>query len=241
MIIINPLLPISFPMPLKLSESIKIFDVDRDNATRVRFQDTKINQANRTIGGFVVSHWGDNLQIMSVEGSVILMPGQEALGWLSLLILRALYHLDKKVIYNLTSIYGRLVQAGLVANTAIGEYQKRLSDLTTIKQSTTVANAERIANAVLTTTQTVVGLNGFINERDSNSISIQNLATTYIYHDNFLYRGFFTQFQYSRDVQNYRKINYSFNFTVDSSTEATAMEKLVLGNELSRITTGGLL
>lgn len=236
MIIINSLLPISFPMPLKLSSSMKVFDVDRDNATRVRFQDTKINQANRTIGGFVVSHWGDNLQIMSVEGSVLIMPGQEALGFLSLLILRSLYKLDKKTLIKLAGIPGQLIYAGLVTATAIGEYQKRLTELTSIKQSSAVATAETVANNILAGSQ-LIGLEEFINKRDSRSLNIQDLANTYIYHDNYLYSGYFTQFQYTRDVQNYRKISYSFNFTVDSSTEATAMETLVNSGNLARIIT----
>lgn len=235
MIIINSLLPISFPMPLKLATTdFQVFDTDRDNATKVRFQDVKINQANRTIGGFIVSHWGDNLQVMSVEGSVIILPGQEALGMLSLLILRSLYRWDKKNISNILSKVGQYVSAGLVAETAVGEYQRRLTELSSVNQSSGTETAEIAANALIATMQTS-GIIDYINSRDSQINNAENLANTYIYHDNFLYSGYFTQFQYTRDIQNYRKINYSFNFTVDSSTEASFMEKLVNSGDLTQI------
>jgi len=236
MIIINSLLPISFPMPLKSSVAkIQLFDVDRDNATRVRFQDTKLNQATRTIGGFIVSHWGDNLPVMSVEGSVILLPGQEALGMLSLLVLRSLYRLDKKDISKIYSYIGKFISAGLVLDTAVGEYMNRLEQYQNIAQSSGTATAELASNAIIGAV-TGIGLIDFMKQRDSQINNLQNLANSYIWHDNYLYSGFFTQFQYTRDVQNYRKINYSFNFTVDNSTEFAVIENLLLnGGDFTQV------
>ena len=50
-----------------------------------------------------------------------------------------------------------------------------------------------------------------------------DLAPTYILHDNYIYQGYFTDFQFTRDIQQRRFINYQFNLNIewDSSNYLT--------------------
>ena len=69
-----------------------------DGPVSVSISSKKVVQTTRTVGGYTFSHFGDEPDILQAKGSVILMPGREGLGFLSLLILKTLYRLDKKAI-----------------------------------------------------------------------------------------------------------------------------------------------
>ena len=214
MIIANPLLPVTFPFPAIFKE-VPICDPEMDGPIKVSVSSKKVIQTNRTVGGYTVSHWGDEPDQMKASGSVILLPGQEDLGLLSLMILKTLYRLDKKKISGIMtalSAHGAVPMVAFMA-TAYGELAAQKASL-----GSNASTAEIVSYGAGIVMKTAAIAQAMVNISQQTSQN-PDLGVTYIYHDNQIYRGFFTSFVYSRDANNPRHINYDFSFTVDWSTE----------------------
>ena len=231
MIIANPLLPVTFPFPAIFKE-VPICDPEMDGPIKVSVSSKKVIQTNRTVGGYTVSHWGDEPDQMKASGSVILLPGQEDLGLLSLMILKTLYRLDKKKIVNILGAIGKMGLVPIVAFEATA-YGELASQKAALGSNASVAQIVSYgAGIVMKTAAIGLALNN-INQQTAQN---PDLGVTYIYHDDQIYRGFFTSFVYSRDANNPRHINYDFSFTIDWSTENYFADLLVKGAGGSVIT-----
>ena len=199
-----------------------------DGPVSVSISSKKVVQTTRTVGGYTFSHFGDEPDILQAKGSVILMPGREGLGFLSLLILKTLYRLDKKAIKNILQAFTKYaIPLAAFTATAAGELYAQKVALG--------SNASVASLAALGTETLMAGAGLELMREDINKIN-SDLSTTYIYHDNYIYRGFFTNFSYTRDANNPRFINYQFSFTIDWSTENTFADillKLTNGSTIS--------
>jgi hypothetical protein len=229
MIIVSPLFPVPFPFP-GIFTGLTGGNPEMDGPVSVTFSSKKNIQETRTVGGYTFSHFGDEPDRLTAKGSVILVPGREGLGFLSLLILKSLYRLDKKKIDKIQSSVKNAIATGAFAASAIGElYSQRLAFTS-------------VASATASTVQSVMaGGSLVLAYKNMQQWMKENpdLSTTYIYHDNYVYRGFFNSFTYSRDANNPRFINYSFNFTIDWSTENYLCDKLLKMTEGKTITSLG--
>jgi hypothetical protein len=229
MLITNPLLPLHiFPFPTLQVNGANI-NLERDAPTKVTFSSAKVIQTTRTVGGYVNSHWGDQLDTMSVSGSVILMPGEEGIGILSLQILRQLYRLDKKKVANILNSISKVTKyasAAAMANTAYGELKTQQWQASANQDISNTIQVGLSAASLAQYTAKLLGGN------------VSDLATSYIYHDGFIYSGFFNSFDYTRDASNPRFVSYNFRFTIDWSTENTLADVFLSksGNIVESIT-----
>lgn len=207
--ILNPLLPIlTFPIPINMKEWKDLTkgvytDMLRDSPTRVQITESKQFNTQRTLGTWVSAHWGENIPQMQCSGSIIVLPGQETLSMLSLMILRMLYRLDKNNIKNLGmgSKIARMINGGAIFgitglnNILNGEFAN--FNVNSLGQSalagySLTAYLKRLAD-----------------------IDSTGLAPTYIMHDNKIYQGYFTNFTYTRDINQVRKIQYQFTLNLE--------------------------
>jgi hypothetical protein len=202
---------------------------EMDSPTVVTISSKKVIQENRTVGGYTFSHWGDGPDKMTARGSVILVPGREGLGFLSLLILKQLYRLDKKKIKNIMT--GVLKYAPTIAAFTASAY----GELASQKIALSGINASTISLAAQTATIGAGLVLATQNIQQQTKLN-PDLGVTYIYHDNYIYRGFFNSFEYTRDANNPRFINYSFTFTIDWSTENYFADILLKSSEGQTVT-----
>lgn len=233
MLITNLLLPLPFPMP-KLR--------DFDNPTSVSFSAEKEFLSKRTLGGHVYSHWGEKPEQMAVKGSIVLLPGQESFGFLSLLILKQLYRLDKTKVRNILGVASKVLSSGLIVATQYGELEER-------KKTLQQANLD--SSEVELATNMEIALKALSLAAYTTRIlksSLNDLSRTFIYHDNIIYEGFFNKFNYQRDIKNYRLIDYDFTFTIEWSSDnaladfllKTSKDKTVSGIDVGTNITGAL-
>lgn len=240
MIIVNPLLPVPFPIPSLFSTitGVNGLDSEMDGPVSVSISSKKVIQTTRTVGGYVHSHWGEEPDIMNAKGSVILMTGREGLGFLSLLILKTLYRLDKKKIDGIFKAVSRYVATGAFMASAIGElYSRKLAINNALYKSGGITAGISLAAETALKTLSIYQAN-----KDMTQQLEQNpdLSVTYIYHDNYIYRGFFTSFNYTRDANNPRFINYTFSFTIDWNTENYLADQLLKTTNGKTVTAFGL-
>lgn len=207
--IVNPLLPFfTFPIPIDITKFTQLTggihtDLLRDSPTRVNIRKSKTINVQRTVGTWVTAHWGENLPTMQCSGNIIDYPGQEGITALSLFILSGLYKLDKQPIGNLvSSILGKITSTVTLAGATFRDL---------IEKDFTTTNG--LVNAGITTGITTVSLAQYIAR--ITELKPTDLAPTYILHDNYIYQGYFTDFQFTRDIQQRRFINYQFNLNIE--------------------------
>lgn len=221
MIITNPLIPLGiFPVPF-LTEDM--------GPSKVTFKYKKMFQSNRNIGGYSFSHWGDQPDTMSVSGIVGLKPGQEQLCLLALQVLKTLYRLDKKKLTALSSLVQKTVAATSIASVTAAAYQELSGEAKLAIKNGTALN---IASSTLGALAAGVSLTQMYQQMQKDPAG---LSTTYIYQDNYIYKGFFTDFQYTRDAYRPRIVEYSFDFTIDWNTENWLADKLIQNNTLKSV------
>lgn len=207
--ILNPLLPVlTFPIPINmqgwkdLTKGIYT-DMLRDTPTRIQISESKTYNTQRTIGNWVSAHWGENIPTMQCTGNIIALPGQETLSMLSLFILRMLYRLDKNNIRNLGmgSKIARMINGGTIFGaTAIND----------------ILNSEFAnfnINAGIQSAMAGYSLTAYL--KRLADIDATGLSPTYIMYDNKIYQGYFTNFSYTRDIKNVRKIQYQFSLNIE--------------------------
>lgn len=235
MIIANPLLPFTFPFP-SIFKEVPIADPEMDGPVKVTISSKKVYQTTRTVGGYAFSHWGDEPDQMRANGSVILLPGEEDLGFLSLMILKTLYRLDKKKIVNILGSLSKIgaVPAAAFLATAYGELAAQKASLGS--NASTAQVVSQGVGIVMKTAAIGFTIQNMMQQMQQNP----DLGVTYIYHDNQIYRGFFTSFDYTREAQNPRFINYNFTFIIDWSTENYFADQLIKSTSGSVITGLGL-
>ena len=207
--IINPLLPIfTFPIPIDITKFTELTggihtDLLRDAPTRVSIRESKTFNTQRTLSTWVSAHWGENIPTMECSGNIIDYPGQEGITALSLFILRGLYKLDKQHIKSLiNSVVGKITSAAVLGGVTFSEILQ--------KNFTTTSG---IVNTSITGTIATLSVGQYlmrIMEMDE-----KGLSPTYIMHDNYIYQGYFTDFQYTRDINNPRLISYSFKLNIE--------------------------
>ena len=207
-------MPFFFPCT-ELFTGVGNADATMDAPVSVTISSKKVTLKTRTVGGYTFSHFGDEPDRISAKGSVILRPGMEGLGFLSLLTLKTLYRLDKKKIKNILGGISKFVALGAIAASEIGDLYGQKLALASAGSGNVGATVGVTAEVAMMGIGTAVAISNAQQYMAQNP----NLAVTYIYHDNYIYRGFFEDFSYTRDANNPRFINYSFNFTVDWSTE----------------------
>lgn len=207
--IVNPLLPFfTFPIPIDITKFTELTggihtDLLRDGPTRISVRKSKTFNTQRTLSTWVSAHWGENLPTMQCSGNIIDYPGQEGITALSLFILNGLYRLDKQPIGNLiTSILGKITSTATIAGTTFRDILER--DFTT---------TSGIVNTTLTTGFTALSLAQYI--KRISDLKPTDLSPTYILHDNYIYQGYFTDFQYTRDINQPRFIQYQFNLNIE--------------------------
>lgn len=229
MIITNPLLPIPFPIP---------FLTEHDAPNKITFSSQKNINTVRNVSGYSFTHWGNQPDVIEASGAVILKPGMETLGLLSMLILKQLYKLDKQAV---TSILGaatktiKAISIGAIGASAAGELasQKWVLDKG-LNKNITATSLGYASSLALESYLKAFSLIQYY--KKINAASTSELSNTYIYHDNFIYGGFFTRFSYTRDITNYRMLTYNFSFTVDWSTENTFADMLMKATNSQTIT-----
>jgi len=237
MIITNPLLFVPFPMP---------FFNDHDAPVKVTISSAKVIQTTRTVGGYNFSHWGDQPERMDVSGAVLLLPGFESLGLLSLSVLKQLYRLDKKHISNILNANNRIIPAATAAVAVTAAVGQETINNTKAFQLYSSEKAGKMSPTSLVSSglQSLASITGSIlrglsiaamTKRIIRS-SPKDLSVTYIYHDGYIYSGHFTRFSYTRDANDVRKANYNFNFAVDWSTESLFADKLLQLSKGKQIT-----
>lgn len=140
---------------------------------------------------------------MDVSGNIIDYPGQEGITALSLFILRGLYRLDKQPIKNLANgILGKITSTATLAGSTFRDLLER--DFSTTSD---------MVNSGIITGITALSLGQYILR--ISKLQATDLAPTYILHDNYIYQGYFTDFQYTRDINNPRFINYNFKLNIE--------------------------
>lgn len=227
--IVNPLLPFfTFPIPIDITRFTDLTggihtDMLRDNPTRVSIRKSKQFNVQRTMGNWVSAHWGENLPTMECSGNIIDYPGQEGITALSLYILSGLYRLDKQNIGNLlTSILGKITSTA----TLVGATYRDLFE----KEFTTTS--ER-ANQGIVMGISAVSLAQYIAR--ISSLKSTDLAPTYIMHDNYIYQGYFTDFQFTRDINQPRFIQYSFKLNIEWDSQDILIDWLKNSSSLNNV------
>lgn len=207
--IVNPLLPFfTFPIPIDISKFTQLTggihtDMLRDGPTRISIRESKTFNTQRTLSNWITAHWGENLPTMECSGNIIDYPGQEGITALSLFILRGLYRLDKQPIKSLANgILGKITSTVTLAGSTFRDLLEK--DFTT---------TNGLINAGITTGITALSLAQYILR--ITELQATDLAPTYIMHDNYIYQGYFTDFQYTRDINNPRFIQYSFKLNIE--------------------------
>ena len=207
--ILNPLLPIlTFPIPINMQEWKDLTkgiytDMLRDSPTRVQISESKTFNTQRTLGTWVSAHWGENIPQMQCSGNIIVFPGQETLSMLSLFILRMLYRLDKNNIRNLGmgSKILRMINGGAIFGTT-GLYNILNGEFDNFNVNAGIQSA-------------MAGYSLVAYLKRLADVDATGLAPTYIMHDNKIYQGYFTNFTYTRDIQQPRKIQYQFTLNIE--------------------------
>lgn len=227
--IVNQVLPFfTFPIPLDITNIKDLTggiytDMLRDNPTRVVVRKSKQFNVQRTIGNWVSAHWGENLPTMECSGNIIDFPGQEGLTALSLYVLSGLYRLDKQPIGNLiTNILGKITSTATLAGTTFRDLLE--------KEFTTTS--EKV-NASVTTGLTALSLTQYIMRL--GQIKPTDLSPTYILHDNYIYQGYFTDFQFIRDINQPRFIQYSFKLNIEWDSQDILIDWLKNSNSLNNV------
>lgn len=228
--IVNPLLPFfTFPIPIDITKFTQLTggihtDMLRDGPTRISIRESKTFNTQRTLSNWITAHWGENLPTMECSGNIIDYPGQEGITALSLFILRGLYRLDKQPIKNIANgILGKITSTATLAGSTFRDLLER--DFTT---------TSGMVNTGITTGIATLSLAQYITRL--TELKATDLAPTYILHDNYIYQGYFTDFQYTRDISNPRFIQYSFrlniewnsaNYFLDMMKNTPSIEKVV--------------
>lgn len=227
--IVNPLLPFfTFPIPIDITKFTELTggiytDLLRDNPTRVSIRKSKTFNTQRTLSNWVSAHWGENLPTMQCSGNIIDYPGQEGITALSLFILNGLYRLDKQPIGNLiTSILGKITSTATIAGATFRDILER--DFTT---------TSGIVNTTLTTGFTALSVAQYI--KRISDLKPTDLAPTYILHDNYIYQGYFTDFQYTRDINSPRFIQYQFNLNIEWDSSNYLIDLLKNKDDVSSV------
>ena len=206
MIITNSALPFGiFPVP---------FIVDTMSPGEVTFNYNKQIQSTRNVKGWTFQHWGDKPLELEIKGVAALKPGLESLGLLAFFVLKNLYKLDKQKLIKLQNkAYDIATKATAIGALTYGAYQ----DFQNQRLSTENNGLSSATNAI----QTAVAAYGLVwaGVQMFNVDANSELSTTYIYHDEFIYKGFFNSFNYVRKADQPRIINYSLKFTVTDSSE----------------------
>lgn len=207
--IVNPLLPFfTFPIPIDITKFTELTggittDMLRDGPTRISIRESKTFNTQRTLSNWVTAHWGENLPTMECTGNIIDYPGQEGITALSLFVLRGLYRLDKQPIKNLANgILGKITSTTTLAGSTFRDLMEKEFNTT----------SQRV-NAGITTGITALSLTQYIIRL--TELKPTDLAPTYILHDNYIYQGYFTDFQYTRDINNPRFIQYNFKLNIE--------------------------
>lgn len=227
--IVNPLLPFfTFPIPIDITKFTELTggihtDLLRDSPTRVSIRKSKQFNVQRTIGSWVSAHWGENLPMMECSGNIIDYPGQEGITALSLYILSGLYRLDKQPIGNLvSSILGKITSTVTLAGSTFRDL---------IEKDFTTTNG--MVNAGITTGITAVSLAQYIAR--ITELKPTDLAPTYILHDNYIYQGYFTDFQFTRDIQQRRFIQYNFKLNIEWDSQNILIDWLKNNSNLTNV------
>lgn len=229
--ILNPLLPFfTFPIPIDITKFTELTggihtDMLRDNPTRVSIRKSKTYNTQRTLSNWVSAHWGENLPTMQCSGNIIDYPGQEGITALSLFILSGLYRLDKQPITKLTNkILSMISGTAIVAGST---YRDLLE-----KNFTTTSG---IVNAGLTTGFTALSLGQYILRL--SELKPTDLAPTYIFHDNYIYQGYFTDFQFTRDINQPRFISYQFNLNIEWDSQNMLIDWMKNNSDMMSVIT----
>jgi hypothetical protein len=194
----------------------------RDNAQSITFSNNKVVELQRTIGGYVSSHWGKELEVMSVSGSIAFPPGQESLGFFSLQILKHLWKFDKEIMLGKPAIYRKvLLGVNLAANIAMQMMQfagNSSADIAgVLKGDTGIKNKGYTADIVVASAVSAISYVAYMTRLMKQPTSA--LVQTFIYHDGWIHEGYFTKFEYTRATTDFRRANYSFDFVITWSTE----------------------
>lgn len=227
--ILNPLLPLfTFPIPIDITKFTELTggihtDMLRDAPTRVSIREGKTFNTQRTMGTWVSAHWGENIPQMEVAGNIIDYPGQEGITALSFLILRGLYRLDKQPIKKLVANIMQWISTVAIAGVAVKDI---------LEKNFTATN--NIVNSSITTGLSLYSLGAYIAR--ITTLKPTDLSPTYIMHDNYIYQGYFTDFQYTRDIQNPRFINYSLRFNIDWNSSDALIDWVRSKDTVSSIT-----
>jgi len=229
--ILNPLLPFfTFPIPIDITKFTELTggihtDMLRDNPTRVSIRKSKTYNTQRTLTNWVSAHWGENLPTMQCSGNIIDYPGQEGITALSLFILSGLYRLDKQPITKLTNkILSMISGTAIVAGST---YRDLLE-----KNFTTTSG---IVNAGLTAGFTALSLGQYILRL--SELKPTDLAPTYIFHDNYIYQGYFTDFQFTRDINQPRFISYQFNLNIEWDSQNMLIDWMKNNSDMMSVIT----
>lgn len=220
MIIANPLLPFSFPLvtfeengPVSVTET-----------TNKQFTQTK------TVGGYVYSHWGEQPSTLDVRGSILLLPGKEMGGFLSLSILKQLYYLDKKKIDSILASMSKVTSSAqalygiAIDSRYLYEQVRATSGGSSANLVASAGPAVSLAYALKQITQKIY------------NTKPEDLSWSYIFHDTTIYGGFFTNFTYTRDAAKPRQIDYNFKFLVEWNTDNMLADKLLATTNGNTIT-----
>lgn len=227
--IVNPLLPFfTFPIPLDITKMQELTggiytDMLRDGPTKVSIRKSKQFNVQRTTGNWVSAHWGENLPTMDCSGNIIDYPGQEGLTALSLYILSGLYRLDKQPVGNLvSSILGKITSTVTLAGATFRDLIEREFNTTSQR-----------ANAGIATGITALSLTQYISRL--GQIKPTDLSPTYILHDNYIYQGYFTDFQFTRDINQRRFIQYNFKLNIEWSSQDILIDWLKNSSSLNSV------
>lgn len=227
--IVNQVLPFfTFPIPIDITKLENLTngihtDMLRDNPTRVSIRKSKQFNVQRTIGNWVSAHWGENLPTMECSGNIIDYPGQEGITALSLYILSGLYRLDKQPIGNLiTNILGKITSTATLAGATFRDLIEK--DFETTSQR---------VNAGITSGITALSLTQYMMRL--GQIKPTDLSPTYILHDNYIYQGYFTDFQFTRDIQQPRYIQYSFKLNIEWSSQDMLIDWLKNSSNINNV------
>lgn len=226
--ILNPFLPVfTFPIPINLQNWKDVTkgiytDMLRDSPTRVQISESKMFNTQRTMSTWVTSHWGENLPQMQCSGNIIILPGQEALSMLSLFVLRSLYKLDKNPLKNMGSKILKYLSVGVLGGTA-------LNDILGGELNNLNLNINKGIQSIATTYSLAAYTKRLA------QLDITGLSPTFIMHDNFIYQGYFTNFTYTKDIQNPRKIQYQFTLNIEWNSADAIVDMFKNTNDLKTI------
>ena len=227
--IVNPLLPFfTFPIPIDITKIKELTggihtDMLRDNPTRVSIRKSKQINVQRTLGSWVSAHWGENLPTMECSGNIIDYPGQEGITALSLYILSGLYRLDKQPIGNLiTSILGRITSTATLMGSTYRDLMERNFNTTS-----------QMVNDGITTGISAVSLAQYIMR--ISQLKPTDMSPTYILHDNYIYQGYFTDFQFTRDIGQPRFIQYNFKLNIEWDSQNVLIDWLRNSSSMKQV------